>query len=235
MKFPAKSTAEFEIVPAGNHVAICNAVVDLGLQPGSGIYPDPKHQVYLRWELPTERIKYQRDGKEIEGPMSIGRTFTASMSEKANLRKLIESWFGKKFPNDESAANFDCSHLLGRACLLNVTHTEKGQKTYANVANATPIPKGMTAEYPQHNVSLLFSLESPDQLAYDALPEWLRKKIDERLREEKHEKDPGYAVEDDRRAGDADEFNDDIPFSHAWALPFVGLLSGALYAAKDLL
>ena len=212
MKFPAKSTAEFEIVPAGNHVAICNAVVDLGLQPGSGIYPDPKHQVYLRWELPTERIKYQRDGKEIEGPMSIGRTFTASMSEKANLRKLIESWFGKKFPNDESAANFDCSHLLGRACLLNVTHTEKGQKTYANVANATPIPKGMTAEYPQHNVSLLFSLESPDQLAYDALPEWLRKKIDERLREEKHEKDPGYAVEDDRRAGDADEFNDDIPF-----------------------
>ena len=212
MKFPAKSTAEFEIVPAGNHVAICNAVVDLGLQPGSGIYPDPKHQVYLRWELPTERIKYQRDGKEIEGPMSIGRTFTASMSEKANLRKLIESWFGKKFQNDESAANFDCSHLLGRACLLNVTHTEKGQKTYANVANATPIPKGMTAEYPQHNVSLLFSLESPDQLAYDALPEWLRKKIDERLREEKHEKDPGYAVEDDRRAGDADEFNDDIPF-----------------------
>lgn len=212
MKFPAKSTAEFEIVPAGNHVAICNAVVDLGLQPGSGIYPDPKHQVYLRWELPTERIKYQRDGKEIEGPMSIGRTFTASMSEKANLRKLIESWFGKKFPNDESAANFDCSHLLGRACLLNVTHTEKGQKTYANVANATPIPKGMTAEYPQHNASLLFSLESPDQLAYDALPEWLRKKIDERLREEKHEKDPGYAVEDDRRAGDADEFNDDIPF-----------------------
>lgn len=212
MKFPAKSTAEFEIVPAGNHVAICNAVVDLGLQPGSGMYPDPKHQVYLRWELPTERIKYQRDGKEIEGPMSIGRTFTASMSEKANLRKLIESWFGKKFPNDESAANFDCGNLLGRACLLNVTHTEKGQKTYANVANATPIPKGMTAEYPQHNASLLFSLESPDQLAYDALPEWLRKKIDERLREEKHEKDPGYAVEDDRRAGDAGEFDDDIPF-----------------------
>ena len=212
MKFPAKSTAEFEIVPAGNHVAICNAVVDLGLQPGSGIYPDPKHQVYLRWELPTERIKYQRDGKEIEGPMSIGRTFTASMSEKANLRKLIESWFGKKFPNDESAADFDCSKLLGRMCLLNVTHTEKGQKTYANVANATPIPKGMTSEYAQHNASLLFSLDAPEQHVYDALPEWLRKKIDERLREEKHDKDPGYAAEDDRRAGDADEFNDDIPF-----------------------
>lgn len=210
MKFPAKSTAEFEIVPAGNHVAICNAVVDLGLQPGSGMYPDPKHQVYLRWELPTERIKYQRDGKEIEGPMSIGRTFTASMSEKANLRKLIESWFGKKFPNDESAADFDCSKLLGRACLLNVTHTEKGQKTYANVANATPIPKGMTAEYPQHNASLMFSLDAPEQHVYDALPEWLRKKIDERLREEKHEKDPGYSADDERRADD--DLNDDIPF-----------------------
>lgn len=210
MKFPAKSSAEFEIVPAGNHVAICNAVVDLGLQPGSGMYPDPKHQVYLRWELPTERVKYQRDGKEIEGPMSIGRTFTASMSEKANLRKLIESWFGKKFPNDEAAADFDCSKLLGRMCLLNVTHTEKGQKTYANVANATPIPKGMTSEYAQHNASLLFSLDAPEQHVYDALPEWLRKKIDERLREEKHDKDPGYAAEDASRA--EDEFDDDIPF-----------------------
>ena len=225
MKFPAKASADFEIVPPGNHVAICNAVIDLGLQPGSAMYPDPKHQVYLRWELPTERVKYQRDGKEIEGPMSIGRTFTASMSEKANLRKLIESWFGKKFPNDEAAADFDCTKLLGYKCLLNVTHTEKGQKTYANAANATPIPKGMTTDYPQHNASLCFSLDAPDQHVYDALPEWLRKKIDERLREEKHTKDPGYAAEDDRRADD--EFDDSIPFAFMLA-PLAGLLIAAI-------
>lgn len=202
MKFPVKTTANFGIVPAGNHVAICNAVVDLGVQPGSGIYPDPKHQVYIRFELPTERVKYQRDGVDVEGPMSIGRTFTASMSEKANLRKFIESWFGKKFTSDDAAADFDHSKLLGRFCLLNVTHTEKGQNVYANISNATPIPKGMSAEYPQHNQSLCYSLDEPDLETFNALPEWLQKKINDRVIDE-----PAPA-----HAGVDEEFNDDIPF-----------------------
>src|SRR5688500_16675950 len=120
MKFPAKASVEFTAVPIGNHVAICNAVVDLGLQPGSGRYPDPKPQVYIRFELPTESITYTKDGHEITGPMTIGRTFTASMSEKANLRKFLESWFGKKFPTDNAAADFDLKNILGRKCLLNI-------------------------------------------------------------------------------------------------------------------
>jgi len=186
MKYPAKATADFAIVPAGNHVAICNAVVDLGMQPGSGMYPEPKHQVYVRFELPTEPITYTKDGKEVTGPMSIGRTFTASMSTKANLRKFIESWFGKAFPSDEAAADFDLAKLLSYKCLLNVTHTEKpGGKTYANIANATPIPKGMPADYPQHNASMLYDLASPDEDTFRRLPEWLQKKLNERLSDDK--------------------------------------------------
>lgn len=185
MKFPAKAGGDFEVAPAGNHVAICNAIVDLGLQPGSGMYPDPKHQVYLRFELPTETMSYQKDGATVTGPMSIGRSFTASMSEKANLRKFIESWFGKKFPTDEAAADFDMKAVLGRKCLLNVTHAEKGGKTYANINNATPIPKGMSTDYPQHNASLYFSLGEPDAATFDALPKWLKEKIQGRLEEQK--------------------------------------------------
>jgi hypothetical protein len=212
MKFAAKATADFEIIPAGNHVAICNAVIDLGMQPGSGQYPAPKPQVYVRFETPTERVSYQRDGKEIEGPMSVGRSFTASMSEKANLRKFIESWFGKKFPTDDAAADFDFKQILGRKCLLNITHTEKGAKVYANISNATPIPKGMTADYVQHNKSLFFDLSAPDQLVYQQIPEWLRKKIDARITQEKMIAD--YAAgRDERNPPPSDEdFNDDVPF-----------------------
>src|SRR5258706_15370007 len=101
MKIPAKSQTDFEVVPAGNHLAICNAIVDLGMQPGSGMYPDPKPQLYLRFELPAKQITYQKDGKDLTGPMSIGRSLTASMSEKANLRKIIESWQGAAFPSDD--------------------------------------------------------------------------------------------------------------------------------------
>lgn len=202
MKFAAKASTSFEIVPPGNHVAICNAIVDLGIQPGKGMYPDPKHEVYIRFELPTERIKYQRDGVEVEGPMSVSRTFTASMSEKANLRKFIESWFGKKFPNDEAASDFDLSLLLGRVCLVNITHTEKGQNTYANISNATPLPKGMKADYPQQNQLLNYSLETPDDDVFQKLPEWLRKKIDERIETKDSVEEPVGA----------EPFNDDIPW-----------------------
>lgn len=211
MKFSAKATADFEIVPAGNHVGICNALIDLGIQPGSGQYPAPKHQVYIRFELPTERVKYTKDGKEIEGPMSIGRAFTASMSEKANLRKFLESWFGKKFPNDEAAADFDVQQILGRKCLLNVTHTEKGGKTYANIANATPIPKGMSADYKQHNQSLYFSLNTPDQVVYQSLPQWIQKKIDSRITEDSMAASYASGKVDERNPPPHD-FDEEIPF-----------------------
>lgn len=181
MKLPATATKDFEITPAGNHIAIANALVDLGVQPGSGMYPQPRHQIYIRFELPTERIEYEKDGKKIEGPMSIGRSFTASMGEKANLRKFIEGWFGKKFQSDDAAADFDLKTILGKKCLLNVTHTEKGQKVYANITNATPLPKGMVADQPQHNKSLYFSLNSPDLKMFDSLPKWLQEKIDKRI------------------------------------------------------
>lgn len=209
MKFPVKNTADFEACPAGNHAAICNAIVDLGIQPGSGQYPDPKHQVYIRFEIPGERIKYVKDGRDIEGPMSIGRTFTASMSAKANLRKFVESWRGAQF-TDAQAAGFDFRKLLGQRCLLNVTHTDKGERTYANITTATPIPKGMTSAEPQHNQSLFFDLAAADQRVYAQLPEWLREKISKRLQVEQHDKDPGYAAED-AQAGSVDP-DDDIAF-----------------------
>lgn len=214
MKFPAKASADFAICPAGNHVAICNAVVDLGVQPGSGMYPDPKHQVYVRFELPEEQIKYVKDGQEVAGPMSIGKTFTASMSEKANLRKFIEAWFSKKFPSDVAAADFDHATLLGRKCMLNVTHSEKGEKTYANIASAAPIPKGMTANYDQHNGSLFFDLTAGDQAAvFNRLPEWLQKKINERLDDRaaaKNGKPANGNAEDEYLSGGGGE--SDIPF-----------------------
>lgn len=213
MKFPAKHSEDFSPVPQGAHVAICTGVIDLGLQPGSAQYPDPKHQVYLRFELPGERIKYSKDGHEVEGPMSIGRTFTASMGTKANLRKFVESWRGASF-TDSQAADFDFAKLLGQRCLLNVTHATKGEKTYANIMTATPLPKGMKSEEPQHNASAYFSLDAPDQKVFAALPEWLRKKISERLQPAQHDSDPGYDERDVTTApnGSWDEDGDSIPF-----------------------
>lgn len=205
MKFPAKASADFAVVPAGNHVAICNAVIDLGLQPGSRMYPDPKPQVYIRFELPQERVEYVKDGQQIEGPMSVGRTFTASMSEKANLRKFVESWRGAKF-TDAQAGDFDFRKLIGQRCLLNVTHTEKEGKVYANISTATPLPKGMQSAEAQHNPSLFYDLSAPDQRAFAQLPQWLQEKIGKRIVVKEHD-----SVEPESAAA-GEPFNDDIPW-----------------------
>lgn len=174
MHFPVGGGGgDFKRVPAGTHVAVCNLVADLGTQPGSGMYPDPKRQLVIRWEVPGERIEYEKDGQKVEGPQTISRTLTASMNEKAGLRKLLESWRGRKF-SDAEAASFDVSTILGKPCLLNVTETEKNGETYANVSNVSPLIKGMPS--PSAENRLLYYGED-DTAMLDELPKWIREKI----------------------------------------------------------
>lgn len=208
MKYPSKGKGDFKIPPAGNHVAICNMIVDLGIQPGRGMYPTPRPEVYVRFELCDELMTFSHNGNPKEMPMTVGGTYTASMSEKANLRKLVEGWQGK-FKSDDEAGDFDFKSLLGKKCLLNVIHRESGGKVYANIHSASPLPKGMKHTGTQANPSVYYSLESPDKVSLQFVPEWLRTKIAERITDvddRLHEApvDPGV------KTGDIDD--DKIPF-----------------------
>lgn len=172
---------DFKRVPSGSHLGVCNMVVDIGLQPGSTLHPEPKRQVVIRWEIPGERVEYEKDGQKIEGPLTISRTVTASMNEKATLRQILENWRGRKFTNDE-AAKFDVSSILGKPCLLSISETTKGDKTYSNVASVSPLIKGMTA--PQAENPLLYYADD-NRRAFDALPKWVKEKIGGQIHPEK--------------------------------------------------
>jgi len=207
MAIIAKENAgkDFKKVPAGAHFAICNMVVDCGLQEGfSG---KPQHKIYLRWEVPDERVTYEKDDKQIEGPCSIGCMYTLSLSEKANLRKVLENWRGKPFTQEE-LKGFDITNVLGKPCQIQVTHETANGKTYANVTAVMIYSKDQRERAKTaraENPLLAFSLSEPDAEVYAKLPNWLREKIDGRL-EKPNESLPssGQAVDD--------EFSDDIPF-----------------------
>jgi hypothetical protein len=47
---------------------------------------------------------------------------------------------------------FDVESMIGRNCLLNVTHNQVGDKTYANVASVNPLMKGMPTLSPRDYV-----------------------------------------------------------------------------------
>lgn len=192
---------DFSPMPSGNHVAVCNMVVDLGKQrveyQGES---KTQHKVFIRWETAHERLKWtDREGQEREGPRVIGKTYTLSLHENAALRGDLESWRGRAF-TEEERRGFDVSKLLGAPCMLNVIHAEKNGKIYANVTSIGALPKGM--EKPPAEVGLLL-YDDEHEGNYEKLPEWLQKKIDDQIRD---------APKPQHNGGFGDDLDDDIPF-----------------------
>jgi hypothetical protein len=124
---------EYAQAEEGLHQAVCCDVVDLGdVQTSFGL----KHKVRIKWQ--TEAIN-QEDGK----PFQITNMYTLSLNEKANLRKHLECWRGRKFTPDE-LSGFDLEKLIDVNCQLQIIHniTDEG-KTYANIQAIIPLGKGM--------------------------------------------------------------------------------------------
>jgi hypothetical protein len=199
---------DFKKVPPGCHFAICNMVVDMGVQETAFKgQAKQQHKVYMRWEVPDERVTYEKDGKDYEGPCSIGSTYTLSLSEKANLRKILENWRGKTFTPDE-LRGFDITKVAGTCCQIMVQHTEAGGKTYANVTGVMGTSRDQkerarTAK--AENEVIVFSIGDSDQKVFDKLPNWLKEKIEDRVKPPTP-KSVGAQVPADP------DFDDDLPF-----------------------
>ena len=155
MPLIVKDTSEdtFTKIPlpaSGTVQAVCCAIWDLGYQ--KTIYMgDEKiqHKVVIAWEI-AETINAPES--EYHGkPFMLNKKYTMSLSEKANLRKDLESWRGAPFTADELRGGFDILKLYGVNCLLGVKHVpdrSDSSKLYANVSALLPIPKGMAKIQP---------------------------------------------------------------------------------------
>jgi hypothetical protein len=60
--------------------------------------------------------------------------------------------------------------------MLNVIHTTKGDKTYANISGVSSMPKGLTCPA-QVNDSIIFSVNEFDQILFDSFPDFIKEKI----------------------------------------------------------
>lgn len=172
MKLSDNGGKEFEAAPIGNHIARCIGLIDLGTQQGE--YQGKTtyaRKIVIRWELPNELMS---DGEWAGQPFVVSQFYTASLSEKANLRKVLEGWRGKPFTPDE-LMGFESKNLLDKPCMVNITHTEKKK---AKVTGVAQVPKGMTVPG-RVNDLLYFSLESSEfkQATFDALPKFFQEMI----------------------------------------------------------
>ena len=169
----------FKPVPPGSYIARCISVIDLGTQVSNGKFGEKAaHKVRLSWEVFGD----DDDGQPLvvnDMPMTVSKEYTVSLHEKAALRRDLAAWRGRDF-TDEERRGFDIDKLLGVYALINVTHdTGSNGKTYANIAGIAPIPKAMAASKPAgvHPLTRL-DLDAPDMSVFEALPEWLQKRIE---------------------------------------------------------
>ena len=207
-RFAQEKGGDFKQLEAGTHIARCVSLIDLGQQPGE--YegkPTLKNKVVIGFEVPGETIKMD-DGTE--KPMVISRFITNSLSERSQLRPMLESWRGREFTTEE-LMKFDLQTILGAPALLSVVHVN-GK---ARINSASKLVKGMTCP-PQINPSRCFWLDEWDPAAFAELPEGFQKlikaSVEYRAFTAGGNEPKSDAFESPKGAAVADDFSDDIPF-----------------------
>lgn len=160
----------FPPIPEGTYPAVCNMLVDLGMQR-SEVYNNVSRKVLISWQLPDETIEI--DGKP--EPRVISNRYTLSLDERANLRADLAAWRGRDFTPEELQA-FDLRNIVGAPCLIGIIHKESNGKKYANISRVMALPKGMPR--PQMiGEPTVFDLDESPLSDIEKLPKWIAETI----------------------------------------------------------
>lgn len=217
MGFTAPKPSEggnFAPTPAGNFIGRCFGLIDLGTQTNEtgDFVGKSNHKIKVEFELFGEDgegnpMTIDVDGKAM--PMVISKDYTLSMHEKSTLRKELGSWRGKAFLDDDEAVAFDITKLVGAYAMVNIAHkTNAKGKTYANIANLSPLPSALKNAKPAAvHQNRIFNLDEPDMDMFDTFYEYLQETIRK-------------APEWKNKSGKVDEFSSSGPFDGDEALVF---------------
>jgi hypothetical protein len=190
---------EFKIAPAGLHMARLFSVVDLGHQSTEWAGKVKiMHKVDLTWELHGKDENGEPLTTDTGKPLIVYKRYTVSLGDQSTLRKDLESWSGKKM-TAEDRKNFDVRNLLGKFCMVNITHSDDGK--FANISAISPVPSALRDSKPDGiNPTKSFWLKEFKQEEYDALSNYHKEKIAEssewRGQQEREKNAPKLADDD---------------------------------------
>ena len=159
-------------IEAGAYPARCVGVVDLGIQHNEFNDKD-QEKVRLVFELPTERTQVDGEDK----PRWLSKPYTASLHEKATLRRDLDAWRGKPFTAEE-LAGFDLKNVINAPCLLTVVQQEsKSGGTFSKISAISKPMKGMEVP-PLENDPIIFDMDAEDaEAVLEKLPQWMQDEV----------------------------------------------------------
>lgn len=206
---------DFAPTPEGQHVMICSRIIDLGTQ-STTFNGETKRQrkMLIGWEVPKERVK-AADGKDM--PVLHLAKYTWSFHEKANLRKDLESWRGRKFKDEDFAGppnGFHITKLLGVPCYGQIVHEQSDNgKTYANLSAIMAFP-GKQVDWPKtEGEQLFFDLDNFNAVIFEKLSEYWQGVI--KASPEYAAATGGFGHDPNEHAGNRgghSDMDDDVPF-----------------------
>lgn len=200
MSLITSAACESAIAPieAGTYPAVCYGLIDIGWQYNE-TFKKSAPKVVILWEIPSEKVEI--GGEAVSRALS--QTYTASLNEKATLRRDLIAWRGRDF-TDAELERFDLRNIVGTTCLLNVVHKEKNGRTFADVGAIMKMPRGMDAPagtLPQ----IIFDMEESDLSLLDQMPEWIAKRAKQ---SESYKK----RLDGMKEAADGDVDDGELPF-----------------------
>jgi len=204
------SANTFFNVPSGMHLARCYRVIDLGTQK-SEYLGQIKH-------LPKVMLQFEVFGEDESGkplttpkgePLSVTKNFTLSLSEKATLRKDLQTWRGREFTADE-LRGFELKNVLGAWAMLSIVKAVGNNgKEYSNIQAILSVPPQIKkAGLPEgHNPTVIFSIDEPDMAVFETFRDGLKEKIMGSPEwQDKHDKASS------KPSSGFDDMDSDIPF-----------------------
>jgi hypothetical protein len=184
----SRAPSEYEPLPIGVIPAVCVTYFDCGIQ--IGFQGKHQHKVVILWEL---------DARKTDGSRFLAtKSYTASLSEKANLTADLQSWRGRAF-TDAELEGFNLDNIVGKPCQLNLVQGTKGNgDNFVGIQTVMLAPRGWKA----------FAVET----APDYVPEFVKKMIDSQLETPAPDGMDEYKAASGSSSGRPDQFDDDIPF-----------------------
>lgn len=168
MKIKDRAKAALPPIPAGQYLAVCVGVFDLGEQY-SEKFKNYSPKLMITFDVPAVTVEV--DGKQ--EPRQLSREFTISGKNNSKLREFISSWNGCQY-SDEAFGEFDPLTQIGKPAMLNVVLNETGE--YANITTIMPLFPGLPTPTTQTQMKI-WDMDAWDDKAFEELPSWVQEKI----------------------------------------------------------
>ena len=155
-------------IPVGTYQARIIGIVELGFQETTykGKYKRQRQVAFLFDVYENQTAK----------PVVIGKSYTMSICENANLRKAINSIRGRDF-TEEELGDWDLKQLLDMPCTVSVGQYEKnGFKNAKIVQVGMPVEGSTVPESTKEHI--YFDMDDYDTWkSFARMPKWVQLKI----------------------------------------------------------